>query len=125
MKSAVALLPHQHAIAELAVELAIAEGDQQAIESALRRIIRLAMIHANNDAALDYLRHWGDIAPHDVWSRFTTVEIAIARHDPSADPALREVVKYALRSQNYGLAEQTARARVDIAEAQPGGREMS
>ena len=117
MASAVTMLPHQNAIAELAVDLALAAGDQAQIETALRRSVRLSLVHENYPQAQLNLIRLGDIAPHDTWSRFMMVEVAIIQQDPQLDPVLRQAVKYALLSKNYGLADYAARARVELAEA--------
>lgn len=91
------------------------EGDRANAIHHYRAAVNLARGIGNLETARSMLFQVLKLRPDDLQVRLDIAEIALEIKDPNADKFLRDLVRFAVRTNNFGLALERARARVQLA----------
>jgi predicted Zn-dependent protease len=91
------------------------QGDSDIAETHFRAAARIARGIGNVPVAQKMLASVRNLRPDDLLVRIELAELAVEQGDAGVDDVLRELVHVAVRTENYGIALQNARKRVELA----------
>src|SRR5690606_2556244 len=92
------------------------EGDRETAMHNFRAAAGLARGAGQFDVACQMLVQLRKLRPDDLMLRVELADLAAELHDPKLDAILRDLVVFAVRRKDYGIALERARQRVQRAE---------
>lgn len=107
-----ASLPLRRRLAQVANR----EGDRETAMHNFRAAAGLARGAGQFDVACQMLVQLRKLRPDDLMLRVELADLAAELHDPNLDAILRDLVVFAVRRKDYGIALERARQRVQRAE---------